>query len=155
MSMRRAASWCQPLQEIPAPLGALMLEILPTSVISYLLETLSTVIPAPQSNRGWGIVLREGARSTGHSIGDASWAGRVAGASLVYDAFLLEVLGGHVLGVLLLDIHLGVQLPHGLGVEARGDLVQDALHLGALLQDIAPDDGRRVVEWPDALGVLH
>ena len=33
MSMRKAASWCQPLQEISVPLGALMVGALCVSVI--------------------------------------------------------------------------------------------------------------------------
>src|SRR5215204_629727 len=37
MSMRRAASWCQPLQEISAPRGARTVGALLTSVTGYLL----------------------------------------------------------------------------------------------------------------------
>src|SRR5918995_329727 len=82
-----------------------------------------------------------------------SW--RSLSVLLVYDALIFEVLGCDVLGVLLVDVNLGVQLTHRLRVQARGDLVQDFLHLGVFFQDVAPDDWGWVVEGPDALRVFH
>src|SRR5919107_2311855 len=70
-------------------------------------------------------------------------------------ALLLEVLGGHVFGVFLVEVDLCVQFAHLLHVEAGGDLVEDALYLWVLLEHVATDDRCRVVERPDALLVLH
>ena len=60
--------------------------------------------------------------------------------ALLDDALLLEKLRSDLVGVLLLDIHLGVELPHGIGVERSGDLVEDLQQLEFLLQDDDTDD---------------
>src|SRR5215218_10508768 len=95
--------------------------------------------------------LKEGAAGKNAAAQEQGCAHR----GLVYDALLLEELLRDVLGVFLLNSHLGVEFSHGLGVQARGDLVQDSFHLRVLLHDIAPNDGRRKVEGPDVLRVLH
>src|SRR5215207_9094871 len=74
---------------------------------------------------------------------------------LLYDALLFEVLSGDILGILLVQVYLPVQLAHGRHVEAGRDFVQDPFNLRVLLEHVAPDDRRRVVEGPDALRVLH
>src|SRR5215207_3424473 len=74
---------------------------------------------------------------------------------LLYDALLFEVLSGDVLGILLVQVYLPVQLAHGRHVEAGRDFVQYFFDLRVLLQYIAPDHRCRIVEGPDALRVLH
>src|SRR5215213_4590277 len=151
--MRRAPSWCQPLQEISVPLGARMVGACCVSVMhDSFLRCDSVLHRASRKSRARERYSRRddggpvwpfpsGARRRTRRDSARGGLLQESSGALLYDALILEVLRGDVLGVLLLDSHLAVELPHRLSIEALGDGVQNFFHLRVLLQDVAPDDG--------------